>query len=201
MKKSNSKKIIYKAKKGFTLIETLIAVSILVVAIVGPLSVAYQGVFLGSNARDQLIASYLAQDAIEYIRYRITTNSNSGLEGIDIVTDATKGRLDCDTENNGRVCWIDSLNGSEGICSGGECDDLTWNTLAGDRGYYTHSVGETTNFNREVRMYWHTNSGPANNDLGGGTEYRVEVTVRWGKEKERSLTVMENFIDWRVIFQ
>jgi len=54
--------------KGFTLVETLIAISILSVAVVGPF-VAIQSALVASYAaRDQVIASMLAQEAIEYVR-------------------------------------------------------------------------------------------------------------------------------------
>ncbi len=55
-------------KEGFTLIETLVAISILMIAIAGPLTVAHKGLTSALYARDQMIASYLAQDAIEYIK-------------------------------------------------------------------------------------------------------------------------------------
>ena len=54
--------------KGFTLIETLIAVSILALAIAGPLVTANRAIVAAETARDQLTASYLAQEAIEYVR-------------------------------------------------------------------------------------------------------------------------------------
>lgn len=53
---------------GFTLTETMIAISILAFAIAGPLFTADRAIVAAQTARDQLIASYLAQEGIEYVR-------------------------------------------------------------------------------------------------------------------------------------
>lgn len=54
--------------KGFTLIETMIAVTILTLAMAGPLFTASRAIVAAETARDQLAASYLAQEGIEYAR-------------------------------------------------------------------------------------------------------------------------------------
>lgn len=54
--------------RGMTLIETLVAVTILAVAIVAPMSLTIQSLFAAYYARDQVLASNLAQEAIESVR-------------------------------------------------------------------------------------------------------------------------------------
>src|SRR3989344_8026028 len=54
--------------RGFSLIETLVAVVILVSAIVGPLTLAQRSIHSAVYARDQVTASFLAEEVIEYIR-------------------------------------------------------------------------------------------------------------------------------------
>ncbi|MBU3668980.1 MAG: prepilin-type N-terminal cleavage/methylation domain-containing protein [Candidatus Taylorbacteria bacterium] len=73
----------YTKKKAFTLIETLVAISILTIALTGPLAVIAQALRSSYFARDQITAYYLAQEAIEYIRNRRDIN---GLKGVDAVT-------------------------------------------------------------------------------------------------------------------
>ncbi len=55
-------------KRGFTLIETMIAVTILTLAVAGPLYAASRAIVAATISRDQLTASYLAQEGIEYVR-------------------------------------------------------------------------------------------------------------------------------------
>ena len=57
-----------KARRAFTLIETLVAVSILTLSIAAPLFTADRAIVSAETARDQLTASYLAQEGIEYVR-------------------------------------------------------------------------------------------------------------------------------------
>lgn len=57
-----------KHTKAFTLIETLIAITIITIAIVGPMTAASRAIVAAQSARDQLTASYLAQEGVEYVR-------------------------------------------------------------------------------------------------------------------------------------
>lgn len=61
-------KINFKNKKGFTIIETLVAVTILMISIVGPLTIAQKSLMASIYARDQVTASFLAQDIMEKIK-------------------------------------------------------------------------------------------------------------------------------------
>ncbi|MFA6295696.1 MAG: prepilin-type N-terminal cleavage/methylation domain-containing protein [Candidatus Paceibacterota bacterium] len=67
-------------KKGFTLIETLVAVTILMVAIAGPLTVAMKAYTASLDARNQTIATNLAQETMEYLN-NIKDNSNESQKG------------------------------------------------------------------------------------------------------------------------
>ncbi len=57
-----------KTFRGFTLVEAMVAVTILAFAVAGPLSAASRALVAAETARDQLTASYLAQEGIEYVR-------------------------------------------------------------------------------------------------------------------------------------
>lgn len=54
--------------RAFTLIEAMIAVTIVTLAVAGPLVAARTAISATMVARDQLVASYLAQEGIEYVR-------------------------------------------------------------------------------------------------------------------------------------
>ncbi|MEI6296367.1 MAG: prepilin-type N-terminal cleavage/methylation domain-containing protein [bacterium] len=63
---------------GFTIIETLVAVSILVIAVTGPLSLASKGLSYSQYAKDEITAFYLANETLDAIRNIRDTNLKSG---------------------------------------------------------------------------------------------------------------------------
>lgn len=61
-------------KKGFTLLETLVAIAILLIAVVGPMSIIGGSLSQISTVRDQTIAVNLAQEGIEIVRQKRDSN-------------------------------------------------------------------------------------------------------------------------------
>ncbi|MEX0910384.1 MAG: hypothetical protein WDZ73_01375 [Candidatus Paceibacterota bacterium] len=59
------KKILNSSQRGFTLIETFVAVLILVFAVIGPLGLLSRAIADGNYAKNQVTAYYLAQEAVE----------------------------------------------------------------------------------------------------------------------------------------
>ncbi|MFA6520567.1 MAG: prepilin-type N-terminal cleavage/methylation domain-containing protein [Candidatus Paceibacterota bacterium] len=57
-----------KNKGGFTLVETLVAISIFTVSILGLMSILSSGISSTTYAKNKMIAGYLAQEGIEYVR-------------------------------------------------------------------------------------------------------------------------------------
>jgi len=57
-----------KTNKAFTLVETLVAISIFSVSVLSLLSILASGVSETNYAKQKIVASYLAQEGIEYAR-------------------------------------------------------------------------------------------------------------------------------------
>jgi Tfp pilus assembly protein PilV len=53
---------------GFTLVETLVAISIFTMSILGLMSILASGISNTTYAKQKMVASYLAQEGIEYVR-------------------------------------------------------------------------------------------------------------------------------------
>ena len=54
--------------KAFTLVETLVAISIIMIAIAGPFQVIEHALASAQISRDELIGNSLAQEGVEYVR-------------------------------------------------------------------------------------------------------------------------------------
>jgi len=68
MKKNN------KLNKGFTLVETLVALSIFTVSLLGIMSILASSIFKHDLCKQKITASYLAQEGVEYVRNMRDTN-------------------------------------------------------------------------------------------------------------------------------
>lgn len=185
---------------GFTLIETLLAILILTMAIAGPLSIAGKGLQLALIAKDQVTAAFLAQDAIEYVRFIRDTNRLNGTEwlaGLDgtsnlHTTDAGGGQANC---TGGNMCTIDSLQDQATYCgtSLSSCSafPLYYNS-AGNDYTYTAPGNTQTIFTRTVSV--------ALVSVGAGTnEADVTVTVQWKDAGgvARSVILRDNLLNWQ----
>lgn len=72
-----------KINNGFTLIECLVAVTVLMIAITGPLALATTGLSYSRYAKDEITAFYLASEAIEAVKNIRDANMILPQEGKD----------------------------------------------------------------------------------------------------------------------
>ncbi len=176
-----------RAAAGFTLIETLVAISFLTVAIVAPMTLVSQSLSSAFYARDQVTAYNLAQEGIEALRAirdgnileNAINNANADLlADIPIGTDFT-----IDARKSDPAEAIDS-------CALGSCPSLqTDGTL------YGHELAwEDTRFTRVLHAEY---AGPGGVN-GGQDEIRIAVTVTWqtAAAQTRSFTMYENMYRW-----
>lgn len=101
--KSKSKNFSMQKKSGFTIIETLVAIFILLITTTGPLTFAQNSLRASFLARDQITAFFLAQESIEVLKNIRDTNQLSGegdwLEGFGACKPGTTGdTVSCDID-------------------------------------------------------------------------------------------------------
>lgn len=167
--KSNTKK-----KSGFTLLETIVAIFLLSLAIVGFLTVMTRGISIGTYAKDEMIASFLAQDAMEFIRAKKNENI---LAAPTLWLTGFKGPGGpCrDTSGANHTCRVDSTNDLIPAVrcqpptdpSPGVCRPLSYNTSTGLYGYGSGGTWVSTKFTRSITM----------EEIAPDREVRVTVTI------------------------
>lgn len=177
-------------KSGFTLIETLMAIFILTLAIAGPLTIASKGLGAALTAKEQTTAFYLAQDAIEFIRYQRDTNRLAGQPWLT-------GLTTCLTSVSPTGCTVLSISHTITAC-GATCAALNFDGASTFQ--YTYAAGAgivTTPFVRKVTIV-----NPACDTSGvlcNTDDARVVVDVSWhdvGKVTH-GITVQENMLNWQ----
>jgi prepilin-type N-terminal cleavage/methylation domain-containing protein len=154
---------------GFTLIETLVAIAVLMISIAGPLVVASKGLTSALFARDQLMASYLAQETVELIKNTRDNNlaaSQPWLTGITTFS----GNTYCTSANS--ACDLTAV----GLLTNRSCVGTT----GGCQLYYDPEIGYNSNAEGTptiFKRYYFLEDvpGPANES----GEMRLKVVVTW----------------------
>lgn len=192
---------------GFTLIETLVAVSILLVAIVGPMEIASKGLFSAFYAQDEITAFYLAQEGVEYVRNARDTNyliaiqedpQRNWLQDMEQCTDyyldsqSSPGcKLDA-TYIVGGWLFTDGATPCDGVCEPLRYDDETFGIFTNI--YFDSPTGEQTKFTRILKILV---DGP---DVIQADSATIEVTVTWTTgglfTSTRSFTLREKIFNW-----
>ncbi len=175
---------------GFTVVETLVAITVLAISVAGPLSISFQGLRSAQLAKDQTTASFLAQEGIEFIRARRDEDYiNGGTPATDLVTTFAF----C-TSTNG--CWIDMTDYTWGQCATVACNGATENPVQFNsaNGWYGHSLtGVGSKYTRIIKMVGREIDGGAPVD-----EFLITSTVTWKTGPiDRSVVVQELITDWQ----
>ena len=188
--------------KGFTLIETLLAVLLLSTAIAGPLTIASKGLTSAVVAKDQIGAFYLAQDAMEYLRYKRDSNclaagatpnacpASTWLSGLGTWSGSAWSGT-CTSSDGSQTCQVDSIQDTATACTGA-CAPLTYNSSLGYFGYAVTS-GWVQTPQRYVRTVKITTPFGGNNG-----EAKIEITVTWTTGSlSHTITMRENLLNWQ----
>ncbi len=178
-------------RSGFTLIETLVAITVLTLAIIAPFG-AIQRVMSASNiSKNEIIAASLAQEALEYVRFVRDNNyladpstfvsGNHQLDGMNGVDGPV-----CTGSNK---CTIDATVNPDGgsaieLCPISGCPRLY---IDDTQGFYTQQTGSgkrATPFTRSV-------------NVSPQSGYQiVTVTITWEDHGARTIILSETLYDW-----
>ncbi len=134
-------------KRGFTLVETLVAVSILSLSIAATFTAVQGGIQSSTISKDQVTAFYLAQEGMEFIRNIRDENALHSVDG-----SPTNWLAGFNSQCFDTACTIDSPLKLVAACSGsfGSCPFLRQDSNTGLFGYT--STWTPTNFKREIQF-------------------------------------------------
>ena len=186
-KKKNKGPAPYEARgfrSGFTLVEMLVAVSIFTVSLLGIMAVLAGSIANTNYAKRKMVATYLAQEGIEFIRnVRDTEVLYTTSSGWADFKDAIK---DCDSPSSSdKYCYFNDLDVIKKCDIGGkDCPPLKYNP---DTGKYNYSLGENSGFVRSIQA----------KDGGSSDEVKIFSKVEWTQGSGAySITFSENLFNW-----
>ena len=163
-------------KKGFLLIELIVAVFVIVVGILSVYFVISQSISKIHESSLRLTAAYLAQEGMEIVRNIRDTNWVKGEENWDAGLEGGEYEADYDDSSLERL-----------DCSSCGYEDLRFLKIDDEDFYiYKHDLENQTPFKRKIKI-----------EKISGDELKVSVEVLWKyKGKENSITVTEILHNW-----
>ncbi len=166
-------------QKGFTILETIVAVTTLAIVITGVTAAMQTGISSYITSKDQTTAIYLAQESFEQIRHIRDQNALTGNPWLTGISGAV-GTEPC---YPGFSCYSDAINGTLTRCIS-TCPLLLQDPV---NKFYGYTGGwTTTNFRRTIQL-----------SVINVNEVSIVVTVAWSKGSlSKSLVFKENFLNW-----
>ena len=180
---------------GFTLVETLVSLSIFSIAVIVMMSFLSQGLSDTGYAKKKATAAYLAQEGVEYIRnlrdtYMLYSSSSQAGWG------AFLGKLNPNSCGSANGCYFDDrdifLGNSMPItnlffypCSSSSCPsgELLYNA---NTGKYSYVGGSPSGYVRKIKY-----------STVSANEIKVTSTVSWTqKSSSYSISFSENIFLW-----
>lgn len=199
--------------RGFTLLETVVAIAVLLGALMGPVSLILRSSYAGIISKNRLIADHLAQEGIELIRAVRDNNALCIKRGASM-----NWNDDPDTGGGPPVLRdyyrVDALNTTTISCPGAiintprpvnqsvaSCFATPLNLTAG--GVYSYSAGTPTIFSRCVIACSPPNTGPCGSDTADsgippGDQMSIMSEVRWTDQSaSQSVILRDRVYNWQ----
>ncbi len=175
------KTLTHTAHTGFTIIESLVAIAILTLAIMGAMNAAQTGLSSYIFSKEQIVSFYLAQEGFEQVR---NIRDENRLNGRNWLTGLAANSSDpC---YFGEACTVSPAESAVAIHCGsaGSCPFVRQSASTNFYGYDSSWVA--TPFRREITL-----------TAVSATEVAVTVTVNWAKGSvSRQFKARENLLNW-----
>lgn len=181
-------KKVNKLNKGFTLVETLVALSIFSMSVIAMMSILGSGISDTGYAKKKIIASYLAQEGIEYIRNMrdnyVLYSTVSGLDWNNFKSELVSCNEDVN-EGDNKECGF--TTNSPIVISKCTADPSICKIYLNNGNYNTNSNGEDTGFTRKIWM----------DVIEADKELKISSSVTWTQGSgKQSITFSENLFNW-----
>ena len=185
-----------KVSGGFTLVETLVAISVFTMSVLTLVIILSQGITSINYAKQKIIAGYLSQEGIEYTRNIRDTNVISHISGSQAGWNAFKTQIaNCLLPDgcylNDSLLFVGASNITVKdiiytVCPSGICPPLKYDLGNNSNGRYNYSYGFDSTFTSKIMM-------TRIND----NEIKVISIVYWKQgSTQRSVTFSENLFNW-----
>ncbi len=149
--------------RGFTLVETLVAITLVIIAVTAPLYAASHSMTVAESAHLKITASYLAQEAIEYV-HRMRDNAyltEYQIGGVGVSTRAWDRFLNAATSDPTSVsgcvptdyCVFEPSVPTLISCPAGLCSGISTVLNIDPNGVYTHNpTALVSPFSRKITV-------------------------------------------------
>ncbi len=179
-------------QRGFSLVETLVAIALLAIALVGPFIAVRNALLASYAARDQLTASMLAQEGMEYVRMIRDNNYLAGRSWTDGF--GATARDACFGASPSGVCVIDATRGDFHSDSSGMTEYPSANNAPALRLSQTNLYNQQGNSATNVVTKF---KRTAVLQTISATEMRVTITVSWTSSGQAYTAVVTDVLrDW-----
>ncbi len=177
-------------QKGFSLVEVLVAIAILLMSLMGPMTIATKGIQSANYVREQTTAIFLAQEGIEaFIAKRndeaiISFASGNLATSWDWVTDTNKLPVACTSSAGCNIDFrITNPLTTAVSCSTPTNCDLYFDATKNQARYSLDTSGASTPYRRIIKV----------TPVLSGDGIQIESTVSWGTRlfgtQEQSVTL------------
>ena len=174
------------SNKGFTLIETLVAITVLLVAVTTAMTLSFQSIRTSTTVKNKFIASLLAQEGIELVKNERDGNfleSRDWLCNIAVSSGPSCSGNPCGSAN-GCEATLNPANSKVSFAPCvGECGLMRINNDY----FYGYLGGSETIFRRKIFV----------NELVDNAEAGVTVIVEWPERfSTQSITIVGHIFNW-----